>query len=188
MRSIIISVVVVGSLILMMLGFYWWYLKKLDVTQDEFDRLEEGMTYGEVTSILGKRGTQTQRIEHYVFLSFADSYYDFLDQDNYVWVNLDKSGIMLTFDENKKLVDKNLSRLDMPGIMNLAIELDDGGNVENRDAIEALLGDETDFYINLYREARNEEPPPPPPEKEQQKNQDEQAQQDEAAVENLVIE
>ncbi len=179
MRSIIISVVVVGSLILMMLGFYWWYLKKLDVTQDEFDQLEEGMTYSEVTLILGKRGTQTQKMEHYVFLSFADSYYDFLGQDNYVWVNSDKSGIMLTFDEDKKLVNKNLSRLDMPGIMSLALELDDGGNVENRDAIEALLGDETDWYINLYHEARNEEPPPPPEEEQQPQN--EKAQQDEAA-------
>lgn len=156
MRVAIAIAVVFIVLTLVTVGMLAAVRSKLDVTQAEYDRLNEGMTYDEAVSILGKEGKPTSSLEHYVFLSLAENLREYGDASNYAWVNRDGSGIMLTFDEEERLVSKNVARLDTPGIMTLKLELDSDGQVTNRKEVEAVLGDDADEYIRLCELAAQE--------------------------------
>jgi hypothetical protein len=146
------------TLVLIGLGVMLSMRRSLEVTQEQFDQLEPGMPYDKVALFLGRKGEPTKRPEHYLFLSSLDTLREFLESDNYVWINSDGSGILLTFDDKEKLVNTNVPCLDKPGIMTTEIESNADGKVTNRDALEPVLGDKTDEYVRLYEVILKEDP------------------------------
>ncbi|HOZ47288.1 MAG TPA: hypothetical protein PLO37_18235 [Candidatus Hydrogenedentes bacterium] len=151
----VIAVVLVLSLIF--LGLFVTTLKRGQLTEEKYAALEVGMRYEEVVAILGGDGEPTDALDHYVLASSADSLAAFREGYHYVWRNPNGSGVMLTFDDEKRLTSKNIPRLDTPGILGLRFDVNSAGEVLNRDEIERVLGDEAEDYLALYLTARHED-------------------------------
>lgn len=151
-----------------------------DITQEQYDQLKLGTSYSEVQKVLGRAGKPTYALEHYVFMSKADNQRQFRAWSNYIWRNQDGSGVMLSFDDKRKLVEKNICRLDMPGVFDLEVETSSAGKVTNKDALKAFFGEKTSDYIRYYEAAAREDLGPP---EDESSAEDEEASEEDAGAE-----